>query len=108
MEKRSTVMSGAQFINGRTIKRSKLYRMVADDDFLFFKQKQLIEQFKLCEYGFQSISELRKIALNKHSRYEDYLFLVLKEKLKKLPRSHYALRFIDPTTYNLIVNQDII
>lgn len=104
MEKRATVMSGAQFINGRTIKRSKLYRMIADDDFMFFKQKQLIEQFKLCEHGFQSLSETRKKALIRHSQYEDYLLTAIREKIKQMPASHPALKKIDNATLNRIVS----
>lgn len=104
MEKRATVLSGAQFLNGRAIKRSKLYRMIADDDFVFFKKKQLIEQFLLCEHEFQSLSETRKRALTKHSQYEDYLLTRLRDKLMALPPSHPALKAIDAETLNRILN----
>lgn len=104
MEKRATVHSGAQFIKGRAIKRSRLYRMISDDDFTFFKKKQLIEQFVVCEHSFDSLSEIRKRALTKHSQYEDYLLTRLRDKIMALPPSHPALKAIDAETLNRILN----
>lgn len=108
--KKAKVLLGQQFISGKPIIRSRMYKMVISKEFAEMKQKHLIELFNLCEYPIDSCSAYRSITLNKFLQYDEYLL----HELRRIIRLNYANkkgkaiieRYIDKNTLNLLMQED--